>query len=42
MRISKKKPGRKAKRLKAEGVDWQDAMKYALSKPKPKVSPKKS
>lgn len=32
---SRKKPGAKEKRLKVEGVDWQDAMKHALTKPKP-------
>jgi hypothetical protein len=29
-----KKLGRKPKRLKAEGVDWKDALKHALRKPK--------
>lgn len=32
----KKKPGPKAERLKAEGVDWKDALQFAMKKPKPK------
>ncbi len=32
----RKKRGRKPKALRADGVDWQDAMKHALKKPKPK------
>jgi hypothetical protein len=35
----KKKPqkrGRKPNGLKAEGVDWKDAMRHAMNKPKPK------
>ena len=31
----RKKPGAKEKRLRVEGVDWKDAMKHALTKPKP-------
>ncbi len=36
-----KRPGRKPKRLTAEGVDWKDALKHALGKPKPKSGWKK-
>jgi len=35
MKTGKKKPGRKAEHLKAEGVSWDDALTHALSKPKP-------
>ena len=34
-RSKAKKPGRKTKPLKSEGVDWQDALKLALGRPKP-------
>jgi len=32
---ARQKPGPKPEHLRAEGVDWQDALKHALSKPKP-------
>ena len=32
----KRSLSRGRKHLKADGVDWSDAMKHALSKPKPK------
>lgn len=35
--INKKhKPGPKPESVKAEGVDWKDAMRHAMGKPKPK------
>jgi len=33
---SKKKPGTKPEHVIADGVAWQEAMKHALQKPKPK------
>ena len=30
-----KKPGPSPETLKAEGADWEDAMRHALNKPKP-------
>jgi len=32
----KKKTGPKPKTINAEGVDWKDALKHTLNKPKPK------
>ncbi|MCH8150798.1 MAG: hypothetical protein IH830_00310 [Planctomycetes bacterium] len=32
----RKKPGPKPKRLKAEGADWEEAIKHSLRKSKPK------
>ena len=32
---SPEKAGRKPEHLKAEGVDWKDALKHAMKKPKP-------
>lgn len=35
MKKKRNKPGRKARRLKAEGLDWKDGMRHAMTKPKP-------
>ena len=37
----KKKRGPKTHTTRAEGVDWKDALKHAMGKPKPKKWPKK-
>lgn len=36
MTTSENKPGPRPETLRAEGVDWKDAIKHALRKPKPK------
>ena len=38
-KTNQNKPGPKPEALKAEGVDWQDAMRHALGKKKPKTWP---
>lgn len=37
----KNKRGPKPQKLKASGVNWTDALKHAMSKPKPKTGQEK-